>query len=176
MAVHALLHYEDACKKAGKTPEDLPGPAQWVPASSREELVADGEKVGIQAAKQASGEDIAGLQYLLTYGLKGTAAYADHAMILGKEDNDVYAFFHEALDYLAGENPTVDELLGLCLRCGEVNLKVMGLLGLFNLAKNIGLIHEVRPLINDLMTKKFRISEKVTEEALKKAGEPPINL
>lgn len=54
--------------------------------------------------------------------------------------------------------------------------KLMGLLGLFNLAKNIGLIHEARPLINDLMTKKFRISDKVTEEALKKAGEPPINL
>jgi len=52
---------------------------------------------------------------------------------------------------------------------------VMGLLGLFNLAKKIGLIHEVRPLINELMTKKFRISDKVIEEALKKAGEPPIN-
>jgi predicted nucleic acid-binding protein len=53
---------------------------------------------------------------------------------------------------------------------------VMGLLGLFNLAKNIGLIHEVRPLINELMAKKFRISGKVIEEALKKAGEPLINL
>ena len=53
---------------------------------------------------------------------------------------------------------------------------VMGLLGLFNLAKNIGLIHEVRPLINELMIKKFRISDKVIEEALRKAGEPPINL
>ncbi len=53
---------------------------------------------------------------------------------------------------------------------------VMGLLGLFHLAKNIGLIHEVRPLINELMTKKFRISDKVIEEALRKAGEPPINL
>ena len=53
---------------------------------------------------------------------------------------------------------------------------VMGLLGLFNLAKNMGLIHEVRPLINERMTKKFRISGKIVEEALKKAGEPLINL
>jgi predicted nucleic acid-binding protein len=53
---------------------------------------------------------------------------------------------------------------------------VMGLLGLFNLAKNIGLIHEVRPLVTELMTKKFRLSDKVIEEALKKAGEPPIDL
>jgi hydroxylamine reductase len=124
--------YEDACKKAGKTPEELSGPAQWVPGSSREELVTDGEKVGINAARQTSGDDIAGLQYLLLYGLKGTAAYADHAMILGKEDAGVYAFFHEALDYLAKENPTVDELLGLCLRCGEINLQAMGLLDAAN--------------------------------------------
>ena len=53
---------------------------------------------------------------------------------------------------------------------------VMGLLGLFNLAKNVGMIHEVRPLINELMTKKFRISDKVIKETLKKAGEPPVNL
>jgi len=53
---------------------------------------------------------------------------------------------------------------------------LMGLLGLFILAKNIGLINEVRPLINELMTKKFRISDKIIEEALKKAGEPPIPL
>lgn len=54
--------------------------------------------------------------------------------------------------------------------------KVMGLLGLFNLAKNKGLIHEVRPIINELKTKKFWISDKVIEEALKKADEPLISL
>ena len=53
---------------------------------------------------------------------------------------------------------------------------VMGLLGLFHLAKNMGLIHEIRPLVSELMAKKFRISDKVLEEVLKKAGEPPINL
>ena len=53
---------------------------------------------------------------------------------------------------------------------------VMGLLGILNLAKNIGLIHEVGPLINELMIKKFRISDNLIEEALKKAGEEPINL
>lgn len=78
--------------------------------------------------KESLREDITALQELLTYGLKGTAAYADHAMILGREDNEVYAFFHEALDFLTKEDPTVDELLGMNLRCGEVNLKVMGLL------------------------------------------------
>jgi len=62
-------------------------------------------------------------------GLKGMAAYADHARILGQEDEGVYAFFHEALDFLAGgEAHTADELLGMALRCGEVNLRVMEML------------------------------------------------
>ena len=48
---------------------------------------------------------------------------------------------------------------------------VMGLLGLFILAKNLDLINEVRPLIEELKSKKFRISERVVSEALKRAGE-----
>ncbi len=49
--------------------------------------------------------------------------------------------------------------------------EIMGLLGLFILAKNLGLIHEVRPLVDELMIKKFRISDKIIEKTLKKAGE-----
>ncbi|RZB34744.1 MAG: hypothetical protein SRB1_00512 [Desulfobacteraceae bacterium Eth-SRB1] len=49
--------------------------------------------------------------------------------------------------------------------------EIMGLLGLFILAKNLGLIHEVRPLVDELIIKKFRISDKIIEKTLKKAGE-----
>jgi len=49
--------------------------------------------------------------------------------------------------------------------------KIMELLGLFILAKNLGLIHEVRPLVDKLMIKKFRISDRIIERTLKKAGE-----
>jgi len=49
--------------------------------------------------------------------------------------------------------------------------EIMGLLGLFILAKNLGLIHEVRLLVDKLMIKKFRISDKIIEKTLKKAGE-----
>ena len=49
--------------------------------------------------------------------------------------------------------------------------EIMGLLGLFILAKNLGLIHEVRPLVDELMIKKFRISDKIIEKTLKKADE-----
>jgi hydroxylamine reductase len=72
------------------------------------------------------------LQEILTYGLKGTAAYAHHAMILGHEDDEVYAFFNEALNFLTRKDITVDELVAMNLKCGEINLKVMGLLDTAN--------------------------------------------
>jgi hydroxylamine reductase len=127
---HAL--YEHAVRKAGNVPETLPGPAQWEPAPDRTGLVTEGVEVGILARKTELGDDAVGLQELLTYGLKGTAAYADHAIILGKEDPEVFAFFLEALDFLTRDDATVPELLGMCLRCGEVNLKVMELLDAAN--------------------------------------------
>ena len=78
--------------------------------------------------KEQYGPDINGLQELLIYGIKGATAYADHAQILGQEAEVIYAFFAEALSYLAEEKPTVDELLAMCLKCGEINLKIMEIL------------------------------------------------
>ena len=120
--------YEKAARKAGGTPEKLEGPAAWEPAGDLEGLVAQGAEIGIESRKAALGEDITGLQELLTYGLKGMAAYADHAQVLGQEDEEAYAFFHEALEYLTRDGQTADELVALCLKCGEMNLRVMGLL------------------------------------------------
>jgi hydroxylamine reductase len=120
--------YEEACSKAGRTPEVLAGPPAWSPAGDLNGLIGQGEEVGIEKRKERLGEDATGLQELLTYGVKGAAAYADHAQILGQEDDDVYAFFHEALNYLTKDDPNADELVGLSLKCGEVNLRTMELL------------------------------------------------
>src|SRR3989338_2842899 len=124
----AKLMYENACKKAGKTPEKLDGPAAWNPPHEYKVLLNEAPDRGISARKKALGDDATGLQELLTYGLKGMAAYADHALILGQEDENVYAFIHETLDFLTRPNPTVDELVGYNMKCGEVNLRVMELL------------------------------------------------
>ncbi len=124
--------YEETCSKNGQEPEDLGGPALWSPAKDLDGLIQQGREVGIAGRKERLGEDITGLQELLTYGLKGMAAYADHAQILGHEDDEVYAFFHEALDFLTKEDLTVDELVAMNLSCGEVNLKVMELLDAAN--------------------------------------------
>ena len=110
----------------------LVGPAAWTAPSDYKALLAEAPEKGIAARKKALGDDAAGLQELLAYGLKGMAAYADHALVLGQEDQAVYAFIHEALDFLTKPNPTVDELVGYNMKCGEVNLRVMELLDTAN--------------------------------------------
>ncbi len=124
--------YEQACTAAGKAPEALGGPAAWEPARDLAGLVKQGEAAGIEERRQRLGADLTGLQELLTYGLKGLSAYADHAQILGFEDEQVYAFVHEALDSLTRDSPTADALVPLALRCGEANLRVMGALDAAN--------------------------------------------
>ncbi|MFA5140605.1 MAG: hydroxylamine reductase [Elusimicrobiota bacterium] len=86
------------------------------------------EKTPLSARIEKSGRDVAGLQELILYGLKGMAAYAEHARELGKEDDDVYAFFHEALSFLGEEPQDVNALVAMAMRVGEMNLKVMELL------------------------------------------------
>jgi len=128
----AKVIYEEACRGAGEEPEKLTGPAAWQPASDLAGLIKQGREVSITSRREKFGDDIAGLEELVTYGIKGTSAYADHAQILGQEDDSVYAFFHEALDYLTTENPDADKLTGLALKCGEINMRVMGLLDAAN--------------------------------------------
>ena len=120
--------YDDACAKAGKTPETLGGPAAWAPEKDLNGLVAQGKEVSILDRSRKLGETITGLQELLTYGMKGAAAYADHAQVLGRASDSVFAEFHEGLDFLTKANPTVDELLAMNLKTGKMNLDVMALL------------------------------------------------
>lgn len=124
--------YAETCQKNNKSPEICNCSCKCSFGDDVKVLVEEGEKHSIANRITMLGADIAGLQELLTYGLKGTAAYAEHARILGHEDDDIYAFFHHALSFLTKNNPTIDELYTLCMKCGEINLKVMGLLDTAN--------------------------------------------
>jgi len=124
--------YTDACRQQGRPAEQPAGPARWRPATDLNGLVAQGEELITDRRMERQGADLTGLQDLLLFGLKGMAAYADHALILGQEDDAVFAFFHAALDYLTQPASQVNDLLGWVLKCGEVNLKVMGLLDAAN--------------------------------------------
>jgi len=125
--------YEKAASQADAPAERLTGPATYTPAPNHEALVAQTWEVGIRARLDKLGPDVAGLQELILYGLKGMAAYADHAAILGREDEAVYAFFHEALNFLATDDAAdISKLVPMALKVGEVNLRVMELLDAAN--------------------------------------------
>jgi len=100
---------------------------RFKPAGTTEKLVAQGEKVGLKSYPAVS-DDVLSLKHIALFGVRGIAAYADHAAILGKEDAALYAFFQEALTQLLNEKMTLEEGINLVLKCGEMNLRAMELL------------------------------------------------
>jgi len=90
-----------------------------------EEMEEKAKRVGILSTQN---EDFRSLRELLIYGIKGLAAYAEHAANLGFEDAEIYAFMQEGL--VASQNDTLsgDELTALALKCGSMGVKVMALL------------------------------------------------
>ena len=123
--------YEKACAATGKAPAPLAGPGMVEPAADRDELVRQGETVTIEKTFSGKGSDVAGLKHLITYGLKGMAAYLDHARILGVWDPAVAGFLHQALTELTfTDDPGA--LTALALKVGEVNLTAMQMLDAAN--------------------------------------------
>ncbi|MCP4378289.1 MAG: hydroxylamine reductase, partial [bacterium] len=97
-------------------------------AETVEGMVEQAQAMQITNRQAADGEDVVGLQELITYGLKGAAAYADHAQVLDVADDAVFATFNEILSYLEGNPTDIGELTGIALKVGELNLQVMELL------------------------------------------------
>jgi len=114
-------------KKAGGKADFADESALFQPAATLEGLVAQGDKVGIKSDPQAD-PDVLALKELLIYGIKGVAAYADHARILGKTDAAITRFLYEALAATRNAALGVNDLVSLVLKCGEINLKTMELL------------------------------------------------
>ncbi len=82
------------------------------------------KSVGVLATEN---EDVRSLRELLVIGLKGIAAYADHAAILGFEKDEIYGFIMEALASTTKDLP-VDEMIALVMKAGEVSVNTMALL------------------------------------------------
>ncbi len=90
-------------------------------------LVETGNRLGPLTGTEID-PDVKSLQEILLYGIKGVAAYAHHAQILGYEDDGVYRFIHRALAAVGRKGLSLNQWLELVLKCGEVNLKTMELL------------------------------------------------
>lgn len=101
------------------------------PAADLAGLIAQGEEVGI-FSDHSRDENIQALQQTAVYGLKGVAAYADHARALGQTDPAIYAFEHELLAALSDKSIDLDGWVALTLKVGEVNLRAMEILDAAN--------------------------------------------
>ncbi len=120
--------YEKACAAKGEAAKHPGGPCDYAPAGDVDGMVQQAHAFGLRDRMVRQGKTVTGLQELLLYGLKGAAAYAHHATVLGREDDGVYAYFHEAMAFVAAGVSDVNALVGMNLKCGEVNLKVMEVL------------------------------------------------
>lgn len=78
--------------------------------------------------KAAIGENILGLRLLCLYGLKGAAAYMEHAHVLGQYDNDIYAQYHKIMAWLGTWPADMNALLECSMEIGQMNFKVMSIL------------------------------------------------
>ena len=108
--------------------EALPEMATWTPqVGDMAEFVEKGQAVGVMADPNLE-EDIRSLRELLLYGLKGLAAYVDHAYILDYQDDELLAFVQEALVMTTNEGASVDDLVGMVLKCGQMGVRAMALL------------------------------------------------
>ncbi len=114
-------------KAAGGVVDFTVPAATFTPADTLAGLEAQGAALNFINTLDAN-PDLQSLKQITMYGLRGLAAYTDHAAILGKEDETVYAYIHEAMGELTRKDLGLDQLVGLALKCGEVNLKAMELL------------------------------------------------
>ncbi len=117
---------EDA-KKVGwkaENSENIPGAAKWSPKSD-DEYPVKAATVGVLACEN---EDVRSLRELVIYGLKGLAAYTEHAEKLGQEDESLYEFAERALSATMDDSLSVDELVALVLETGEKGVAAMALL------------------------------------------------
>ncbi|MGV8980812.1 hydroxylamine reductase [Clostridium sp.] len=108
----------------GEEQLNLPDAAVWF----SNDLKAFDEKAGKVGVLSTENEDIRSLRELLTYGLKGLAAYVKHASNLGYEDDGLHAFTQKGLASTLDDSLSVDELVALVLECGKFGVDAMALL------------------------------------------------
>jgi hydroxylamine reductase len=104
--------------------EDVPDCAFWF-ADRVQDFELKAAYIGVLATEN---EDIRSLRELITYGLKGMGAYAEHAYNLKHEDPEIYSFMHRALAATVDDSLTEKELLPLVMETGQFGVKVMAML------------------------------------------------
>ena len=122
---------EAVIKAGGKLPVEPDESATWT-GKSIEDFEAKNISIGVLSTEN---EDIRSLRQLVIYGVKGIAAYTEHAYNLGFEDKDLYNFMQEALVATTDDSLSADQLVSLVLETGKYGVTVMALLDKGNTTK-----------------------------------------
>ncbi len=122
-AIKKTLELKAAALDMIKEKEALSQAARWNPAGQEE--ISACPKAGVLAAEN---EDVRSLRELLTYGLKGMAAYLKHANTLGEEQPEIDAFLQSALAKTMDDSLSGDQLVALVMEAGKYGVDVMALL------------------------------------------------
>lgn len=117
-----------AAQKAGKSLPALTKAAQMVIPTSPAELKAFAPTVALNHEKAQTGDDVLGLQLLCLYGLKGAAAYMEHAAVLGEMDEAVSGEYFRLMAYLGDEPTQIDSLLNASMEIGKLGFHALELL------------------------------------------------
>ncbi|MEI6896904.1 MAG: hydroxylamine reductase [Psychromonas sp.] len=120
--------YEAACLISGQKPVEDSKVSVFMLANSRAGLLEQAEFVAVNRGKNLVSEDVMGLRLLCLYGLKGAAAYMEHAYILGQTDVAITAEFHQIFAWLATDSDDLGKLLETSMAIGLMNYKVMKIL------------------------------------------------
>ncbi|HEY0328543.1 MAG TPA: hydroxylamine reductase [Rhodopseudomonas sp.] len=120
--------YLAACAAQGVTPQLLPLAADYELPDDRAALLQQAGRVALNADKASIGEDALGLRLLCLYGLKGAAAYLEHARVLGQTDVEVYARFHDVMAFLGEDPGDIDSLFKCAMDIGHLNYRIMEML------------------------------------------------
>ena len=123
LKIRKTLALRDELKAASGVQPDHDA-ASWS-GSSKDEFLAKAETTGLESLSE--NEDLQSLKSLVLYGIKGLAAYTDHAAVLGYHDDEIYAFYVKGLAALT-KDLSADELTALVLETGGVAVKAMALL------------------------------------------------
>ncbi len=118
---------KEKVKAAGGKVDFSDAVASFQPAADIDGMIKQAQEVGFRPGPSENA-DITSLKHILILGLRGVSAYADHAQILGQEDDAVYAFVHEGLAAALGTDLGLEDWVGLVLKCGATNLRAMELL------------------------------------------------
>ena len=128
--IKKMLSIRDDLKKSVTL--ENPHDAVIFTADTKEAMLEKAVNIGVLSTEN---EDVRSLREMITYGLKGMAAYTEHATNIGKENNEINAFIYEALSATLDNSLSADDLVALTLKTGEYGVKAMALLDEANTSK-----------------------------------------